>query len=226
MKKESNMQRVIHGDYQDPNSTRDIVEMTEQEWNLMKDNIEIYYLNNVSILDFPDEVLRQLPGMSEKLAEYTSAINPDAKQEAQLAKEVIESGILEPVRDDIRRRIKLMDGLKKRFHMNIGPLGAKYMMRDITPEEYGGLIDALQSVLQVCFAAVNMPLGEIEKIGKTTDVDGSSIGTILFSEIKDSSTKGEERHQLKIAICQDRMEILYCWLEKLNQPYEGAIYEG
>ncbi len=226
MKKQSNMQRVIHGDYRDPNSTRDIIEMTEQEWNQMKGNIEIYYQNNVSLLSWDDEMLKKLPRMSEKIADYTSAINPNAKQDAAAAKEVIESDVLELVRDDIRRRLKLMDSLKKRFHMIVGPQSVQYMMRDITPEEYGCLIDALQAVLQTCFGMVNMPIEEIEKIKKTTDVDGSSIGEILFSELKDSDAKGEERHKLKIAICQNRMETVYCWLEKINQSYEEASYEA
>lgn len=201
------MKRIVNGHYADAGTTWDVVEMSPEYFDGIKDSVIHIKKKYDFLIGLSDEAWRD---MMKKSAPELSQVSLD--EFAMSDDTMIES------RKVLSRDKDILIALEARILL----LALSNKMDEITGlsfDEFRVLIDAIRQYCVDTTHIINSSREELLKAIKDINKNDALIGEEKLNSGLDRVTTEEYQEQ-----AYEKVQILYSILEIINQPYEGAEY--
>lgn len=227
---------VTNGAYNDPDSRRAIVEMTNEEVGMMERIIE-YSLHAYSkILALDKATLQDMLNASKETNKITKELAPESIDFQEASESLKQSDeLLNQIKEQYTIFISHLSSIDGKFEISEN----NHCILNITPDEYASLIHSLQEQTLLMFTLSNADKSNFEEIVKNINnsknldfndenqFDVASRQMFFTKEEYDSYAdlgSSDERITVMQDLTTHYMHICNKLIETLNQPYEGAVY--
>jgi hypothetical protein len=217
------MKRIVNGDPTDPESTRDIIDISMSHWELFSAELLVAKKQATELKDVDvDEYVREITVLLDSMDNLELILPPDMTLD-DIKKQFDHPQFGEQLIQMQHDTIAMVDNLSQKAKLM--PNG-EWGIIGIVPFEYMSLIYALQQNLNAHTGAVNNADN-----GKVSDI-ATEINKKLFKgddvfddhPLMQNLPEGKSKRDAKLEMANTMMPIVYSWMEALNQPYEGVEY--
>lgn len=199
------MKRIVNGHYADPNSTRDIVEISPEEFEEIKFAFRHQHKKMQAMLKFADEDLHIL--IAEQMA---TATEHEMKSLQLLTPDVL--------RASFRMNIDLMEKLMNRMDNQEKEKNTSEL-KSLSFSDFAVLIDAVRFSCSDITSVINTDEAVLRDAVTIANIkSGNNLSPEKIEEGIDKVLGSGQEDLWK------RSKILYGILEQINLPYEDAVY--
>ena|SRR3990167_1019393 len=199
------MKRIVHGHYADPESTRDIIEISPDEFDAIKFSFkhQMKKMNAMKIFsddDLQDMIAEQMVNATEYEMKTLQLLTPDSLRKSFLLNA-----------DLLNSMMTRMEKLEKKKTTT--------ELKNLSFSDFAILIDAVRYACTDINTAINTDESVIREVVEQANIkSGFDLTAEKIEEGLDKVLGSGQDDYLK------RAKVLYGILEQINTPYEGAVY--
>jgi hypothetical protein len=218
------MKRIVNGHFADPNSTRDIIDITMGDYELLGWELNQYSTHMKRYLEMEDDEM--LPKMKKMMMLGYSQM-PESPEKEQMLKLVKAQYNLPNFADSLRAELKITCEFAKEItDKSIVNSSLNWSIIGLTTHQFAILISAMQAMYTAYTSLIENDDNEefkdkiMEDFADESDIKGALRDHPLLKHLTD-----EDQYAIaKIELCKMMLTKVVEWLTALNQPYEGAEY--